>query len=127
MLLQAFEIAVPKIGDARRRDGIALFDPCAAKDRGMANRACNLAGHKPKRDEEIEANLDGRIITVRVMNVTENPSNARGELGSPPIANTIGRFVVAAFAANAAGVPLIAAIRVTFRRTKSADKVGNRW
>lgn len=84
-------------------------------------------GNKPKRDEEIEANLDGRIITVRVMNVTENPSNARGELGSPPIANTIGRFVVAAFAANAAGVPLIAAIRVTFRRTKSADKVGNRW
>ena len=33
--------------------------------------------------------------------------------GSPPIANTIGIVVVAAFAASAAGVPLIAAITAT--------------
>ena len=33
-----------------------------------------------------------------------------GAIGSPPIANTIVIVVVAAFAANAAGVPLMAAI-----------------
>jgi len=50
-----------------------------------------------------------------------------GAIGSPPIANTIGMLVVAAFAASAAGVPPIAAITATFRRTRSADSIGKRW
>ena len=50
-----------------------------------------------------------------------------GAIGSPPIANTIGIVVVAAFAANAAGVPLIAATTATFRLTRSADNAGKRW
>src|SRR5262249_36975718 len=49
-----------------------------------------------------------------------------GATGSPPIANTMGIVVVAPFAANAAGVPLIAAITVTFRLTRSAASAGKR-
>src|SRR5215471_6396998 len=50
-----------------------------------------------------------------------------GAIGSPPIANTMGVVVVAAFAASAAGVPLIAAVTATLRRTRSADRAGKRW
>jgi hypothetical protein len=49
-----------------------------------------------------------------------------GSTGSPPIANTMGIVVVAAFAAKAAGVPLIAAITATFRFTSSAASAGKR-
>ena len=46
-----------------------------------------------------------------------------GATGSPPIANTIGIVAVAVFAANAAGVPLIAASTATFRFTRSVDNL----
>ena len=42
------------------------------------------------------------------------------------LANTMGIVVVAAFAANAAGVPLIVAITATFRLTRSAASAGKR-
>ena len=46
--------------------------------------------------------------------------------GSPAVKMTIGIVAVAAFAAGAAGVVAGAAITLTWRRTRSAARVGNR-
>ena len=46
--------------------------------------------------------------------------------GSSPTAKTMGIVVVAALAANAAGVPPIVAITATCRRTRSAASAGSR-
>lgn len=46
--------------------------------------------------------------------------------GSPPITNTIGISVVAALAAMAVGVPPVATMTLTERRTNSVASSGNR-
>lgn len=51
---------------------------------------------------------------------------AGSDLGSEPTWNTTGIDVVAAFAANAAGVLPAATIRCTCRRTSSSARAGNR-
>src|SRR5262245_54087977 len=52
-------------------------------------------------------------------------SQNRAAVQSPPVENTIGMAVVAAFAASVAGVPL-AIITATRRRTRSAASAGSR-